>query len=265
MKKAILLALGAILLPTVGFAVDGVVLINQSTVMAAGGFPYTISQPGSYKLSGNLVVPNLNTTAIRIATDFVTIDMAGFSIIGPNDCSSGTCQSGSGDGIDTLANHVYFNLTIRNGTIQGMGRSGLYLWGDSMIVEYVHARSNGFDGIFIGRFDLSGVEATLTTVQYCDAELNQNGITAEGGHISHSNGSRNRLAGIRFGPGLLDYNVASHNGVWGVFFLDTVDAASYLGNVFKDNGSDNIALGSGAAVNMGQNLCGNTKCPGALY
>jgi hypothetical protein len=29
------------------FAVDGVVLINQSTVLAAGGFPYAISQPGS--------------------------------------------------------------------------------------------------------------------------------------------------------------------------------------------------------------------------
>jgi hypothetical protein len=136
-----------------------------------------------------------------------------------------------------------------------MGQSGIYLWGDSMMVEYVHARSNGFDGIFLARSELSGTEATLTTVQYCDAELNENGITAEAGHISHSNGSRNRLAGIRIGPGLLEYNIASHNAVWGVFFLNTVDAASYLRNVFKDSGSDNIALGSGAAVNMGQNLC----------
>jgi len=45
-------------LDAAGF-LEGVVLINQSTVMAAGGFPYVITQPGSYKLSGNLT---LNTT-----------------------------------------------------------------------------------------------------------------------------------------------------------------------------------------------------------
>jgi hypothetical protein len=160
---------------------------------------------------------------------------------------------------------VYFNITIRNGTIQGMGQAGLYLWGDSMMIEYVHARSNGFDGIFLARGELSGTDALLTTVQYCDAELNQNGMTTEAGRISHSIGSRNRLAGIRIGQGLLESNIASSNGVWGVFFLNTVDAASYRGNIFKDNGSDNIALGSGAAVNMGQNLCGNAQCPGAVY
>ena len=45
---------------TSAFAVDGQVLINQSTVMAAGGFPYIISNSGSYKLSGNLT---MNTTS----------------------------------------------------------------------------------------------------------------------------------------------------------------------------------------------------------
>jgi len=32
------------------------VLINQSTVLATGGFPYIISNPGSYKLTGNLTM-----------------------------------------------------------------------------------------------------------------------------------------------------------------------------------------------------------------
>ena len=54
MTRLVLLAVSAILFATSAFAVDGQVLINQSTVMAAGGFPYRITQPGSYKLAGNL-------------------------------------------------------------------------------------------------------------------------------------------------------------------------------------------------------------------
>lgn len=77
------------------FAVDGVVLINQSTVMAAGGFPYIISQPGSYKLSGNLTMNTTQTgnyigncgglpspcdLAIGIGTSNVSLDLNGFTI-----------------------------------------------------------------------------------------------------------------------------------------------------------------------------------------
>ena len=58
MNKRVLILLAIAILPVCAFAVDGVTLINQSTVMAAGGFPYVISQPGSYKLAGNLMVPS---------------------------------------------------------------------------------------------------------------------------------------------------------------------------------------------------------------
>ena len=37
-------------------AVDGTIEINQAKVMAAGGFPYLISNPGSYRLTGNLAI-----------------------------------------------------------------------------------------------------------------------------------------------------------------------------------------------------------------
>ena len=56
MTRLVLLAVSAILFATSAFAVDGQVLINQSTVIAAGGFPYRITQPGSYKLTGNLTM-----------------------------------------------------------------------------------------------------------------------------------------------------------------------------------------------------------------
>src|SRR5690348_13376939 len=77
------------------YAVDGVVLIDQNHALAGNitpgdtaGFPITISQPGSYRLTSNLTVPDLNTTGIQITADFVTIDMNGFSIIGPGVCTS---------------------------------------------------------------------------------------------------------------------------------------------------------------------------------
>lgn len=256
MMKAAFICLTAAITPVFLYAVDGQVLINQATVNATGGFPYVISQPGSYKLSGNLVVPDINTTAIRIATDFVTIDLGGFSIIGPNNCAGGTCPRGPGSGIETLQGKVYFNITIRNGTIQGMGLSGISLYGDSIMVEYVHARSNGFDGIFLARFDLSGTPGVLTTVQYCDAELNSSGITAEEGRISHSNASRNRFSGIRIDRGAVDYNIVSGNAIFGLF-----GSPAYVGNVFRNNGADDIEPGTFAPVNLGQNLCGSTLCP----
>src|SRR5437016_2169688 len=88
MTKILLIILAVALAPC-AFAVDGQVLINQSTVMAAGGFPYFITTPGSYKLSGNLT---MSTTlfgnyfavwdiAIAIASSNVTLDLNGFSII----------------------------------------------------------------------------------------------------------------------------------------------------------------------------------------
>ncbi len=77
------------------YAVDGVVLIDHYHAMVgnitpgdAPGFQVTISQSGSYRLTGDLSVPDGNTTAIQITADFVTLDLNGFSIIGPAVCTS---------------------------------------------------------------------------------------------------------------------------------------------------------------------------------
>jgi len=59
-RLGILLSLVILLVVPCAFAVDSVVLINQSTITAAGGFAYVISNSGSYRLSGNLT---MNTTA----------------------------------------------------------------------------------------------------------------------------------------------------------------------------------------------------------
>lgn len=111
MKKTILIALTTILIPACSFAVDGVVLINQSTVLAAGGFPYTISQPGSYKLTGNLTVPP-QVNGIQINVSNVALDLNGFTISGARAPSVGNTAL-----IVTTANVQ--GIAIRNGTLFG--------------------------------------------------------------------------------------------------------------------------------------------------
>ncbi len=114
-KKTILgiLAVALVLMPC-AFAVDGVVLINQSTVIAAGGFPYLISQPGSYKLSGNLTVPDL-VDGIRISASNVTLDLNGFKITG---ASQGFASIPSTSLIKTVG--AVIATTVRNGTLFGI-------------------------------------------------------------------------------------------------------------------------------------------------
>src|SRR5579859_1332837 len=85
MKRHVLFTLALSLAPIAVYAVDGVGLINQSTVMAAGGFPYVISQPGSYKLSGNLEAP-AGSNGIVIAASNVTLDLNGFTIFAASVC-----------------------------------------------------------------------------------------------------------------------------------------------------------------------------------
>ena len=87
MKRLLAIVASLMAIPACAFAADGQVLINQSVVNAAGGFPYKITQPGSYKLSGNLTMntsaqsnfPGMDV-AILIASNNVTLDLNGFTI-----------------------------------------------------------------------------------------------------------------------------------------------------------------------------------------
>lgn len=260
-----------VLAPACLFAVDGQVLINQATVNAAGGFPYVISQPGSYKLSGNLVVSDPTKDAIVIAHDFVTLDFGGFSIIGTADCSSGSCSGANATHGGVITSNPtsspapFFNITIRNGTIQGMGY-GIYLWGDSNTVEDMNIRSNTAAGITLLRPDIGGV---LQTVKNCNVNLNEEGVDIDGGQVTSNNVSGNRAWGVGIGGGaaLVNHNVIFGNhdeGLTAVVFNLAKNniTVSYSNNTFKNNAPDVAPSGLGAVlVNAGQNVCGVSLCP----
>lgn len=238
-------------LPDAAFAVDGQVLIDHSKAIKgaitpgdAPGYPVTISRPGSYRLSGNLVVPDGNTGAIEIGADHVTLDLNGFAILGPVDCSGGfpCANAGSGDGVRTPG--VQFNVTIRNGTIQGLGRGGIDLRGDSHLVEQMHARSNGSTGILIAASQDEGSSVVQRSTVQRNGQL---GIWLSRGLLQHNTADVNYAAGLGLSVGSAAHNTSTRNGWAG---LSLGPGASAIGNVMRDNAA-NLAGG----VNLGQNLC----------
>jgi hypothetical protein len=140
-------------------AVDGTVLINQSTITnglpgcpTGGHFPIIICQSGSYRLSSNLTVPNTTTGAIDITADNVTIDLNGFSILGPTVCSGSplTCSPNNGTSSGNGISSSNANIVVMNGQIKGMGINGISLTGTKSRVQNIQATSNFNHGIFVG-------------------------------------------------------------------------------------------------------------------
>ena len=134
-----LLALFALFCALEASASQGVVEINQADVEAAQGFPYVITESGSYVLTGNLTIDSSGRDAILIMVDHVTLDLNGFVIQGAED--------GNGIGVSSLdldLERFREDVHVRNGTVRGF-KLGVWL-GDGS-VENVRAWSNSGDSI----------------------------------------------------------------------------------------------------------------------
>jgi len=143
MRPQLSLALAALALAAAAQAGDGRVEIDATRAAAGGitpgdapGFPVTISLPGSYLLTSNLSVDG-ETTAIELVpgTDLdVTLDLGGFSILGPNECGfGGSCVPGSGIGV--RSEDVGHFVRVVNGAVRGMGDAGIFIDGAAHIEE----------------------------------------------------------------------------------------------------------------------------------
>jgi hypothetical protein len=191
-------------------AVDGIVLINQSTITngltgcpTGGHFPIVICQSGSYRLSGNLTVPDANTDAIHITADNVTLDLNGFAILGPVTCKLGTlpvqCSTtGSGVGITSVHSN---NIALSNGAINGMGRAGIYLTG-----FFPNGNGNGarIDGLRVANNADPAYGGIVADAQY------------EGVIISNCTITTNAGSGILAPSGTVNLNTVSYNGGVGI-------------------------------------------------
>lgn len=214
------------------FAVDGVTLINQATaVNGLSGCPndgislITICQPGSYRLSGNLLVTGIKN-GVDIATSRVTLDLNGFSISGP---SLGSGVAGASSGINVL-----------NGSISDMGY-GVQLPGAGDSVTNVTVMNS-----------TNGIVLNLARVTNCRVLNSGIGIELTGGGLA----SGNTLSGNYYGILLYKDGSASGNYISGSNVGITFSAHGfYSGNVLSGNTtdvsggvshSDNICSGGGA-------------------
>ncbi len=140
-------------------AVDGVILIDQNKALAgnvtpgdAPGFPVTITQSGSYRLSGNLSLPDENTNGIEIRADNVSLDLNGFNIGGPGRPAANPLATyGPGHGVVStffeggqLSN--FKNTLVTNGSVSGVGANGINLQARSIVTK-MRIHNNGGAGI----------------------------------------------------------------------------------------------------------------------
>jgi hypothetical protein len=254
-------------------AVDGVIEINQARAKAGGVtpgdtplFPVTLSQSGSYRLTGNLDVTDAsarpggtlaeNTTAILITAAGVTIDLNGFMIKGP--CTGGPPCSplGSGRGIDA-GSFGQVGVTVVNGTVQGMGDAGLVVNGRGSLVEKVRALSNGANGIdgetvtSCTAFSNAGFGIQATTVTGCTASTNGlAGIAGTSTTVTGSSAFSNKGNGIT--ATTVANCTANSNGGFGIA------AALATGCTASSNTSSPQINATGIA---GHNLCTGVPCP----
>ena len=234
------IALLTIALASPALAVDGVLEINQACAVNTGcfsgdaaGLPVTITAAGSYRLTGNLTVPDENTDGITVSANDVGIDLNNFAIIGPVTCSGTptTCipASGTGSGIER-ASLNFGSTSVKNGSITGMGYYGIWL-GDQSEVTNVRVRWNRLDGI--------SAEWGSTVSGNAAYGNDDDGISV----VNGSTVSGNTVRG---------------NTGYGLRFSGTESA--YSENVISNN---TAGTGDGSAVQLGQNACnGNTTCPG---
>jgi hypothetical protein len=128
--------------------------IDQASVKAEGGFPFKITKSGSYKLTSNLIVP-AGVDGIDVLVPDVTVDLNGFSIIGPVVCTGddpATCPAAS-TGIGIKAGDERTpgptDVKVFNGSVRGMGSHGILIVGDGSLVAKVSAQSNAGAGIIV--------------------------------------------------------------------------------------------------------------------
>lgn len=94
---------------------DGRIELNQASIEAAGGFPYSIGTPGSYVLTSDLTVGSDIDALVFVDSGAATLDLNGFQIAGPSTCALGNCANGVASGVSGDSGS---QVTIQNGTIR---------------------------------------------------------------------------------------------------------------------------------------------------
>jgi hypothetical protein len=223
-------------------AEDKTVLIDQAAVQAAGGFPYTITKPGNYRLNGNLHVP-ATANGIVVDANGVVLNLGGFQL---------ECAGGQNTGI--FSDHSttsYNNITVANGNVAGCW-TGVDLSGTGNATV---------EGLTVSGYGVLGIEVNAGAIR-------KSSVT--GGSDPHS-------IGLALSSGIIDSNFVLGDyvgiAVYGSAFAlvaGNVVNANYLAistepyqhvlagsNTLRNDGT---AYPLGTVVSQNNNLCNLTAC-----
>ena len=191
----------------------------------------TIDKPGSYKLVNNLVATN---DCLVITADFVTIDLAGFTI------KAGTLGIGKG-----IAAQDVMGIAVRNGSISGFS-SGVDLGDDGSIVEGLRVVGGASFFTVLGIAAKGIVKGNFVAEFGGSGSVPGIGIDATGTVASNYvlNGG---FAGIRIGQG----STVIGNTIMDAFSGLVVDCPSNL--------TDNTAVNNGTNLVLNGDGCNNTN------
>lgn len=229
-------------------------------------FPVTISEPGYYRLVGNLETADPDQTIISIDVNSVLLDLNGFRIKGPASCS-GEPLSCSSTGLGRGVRSNFDNVTVRDGDIIGMGSNGVQLSAGSH-VEGIRAVSNGTNGIDISiesrvidnivrKNGQHGIDANSGSILTDNVATDNgtHGIVAANVRIVGNTASGNDERGISCGGKcLIRDNQADENTGVGI---RAPDASVIIGNVVTDNNGDGIVNTLAAGTVLDNTVLGN--------
>jgi len=220
--------------------------IDQAAALAGGvsscdtpGFPVTICDPGSYRLTSDLDVNS--GIGISIQSPDISIDLNGFTVRATSSAATyGITINGGQD-----------NTTITNGSVTNFSNTAVSLYNDARL-EDLNIIGNGL-GIAI----FSGM------IRDCRIIGNEgDGIYLAYGNNYHIQGntiSLNDGRGIRqnntFGGLILDNHISLNTNLG--LDLDTV--TTYGNNNLQSNNGGGAQASGGNQ--MGINLCNGTACP----
>lgn len=232
--------------------------------------PFTITQPGTYVLTGNLTAP-AGENGIIIGASGVTIDLRGFALQGAGIAGSAITLVPLANG-DGIVEHR--GVTIMNGSLLGWADSGiqlgvagpgaadgvflsssrfldLHIQGPgqfgveaSSIVNNFAAIANTFDGCSVNDISSTGMAVGFSAVvKDCVVTECGVGIIASESLIKGCYVAFNTGAGIANAVGTVERCISVHNGTFGFSLNQTL----LLNSTAKLNGS-------GSFQNLGGNL-----------
>jgi|CXWL01.1.fsa_nt_gi hypothetical protein len=214
--------------------------------------PYTISQPGSYYVTGNLIGV-AGQEGITITVPAVTLDLAGFEL----------------RGVPGASNGIYFvvgarGTYIHNGTVRNWPSSGIYGTGEGVTISHVNAVDNGQYGILLSngvlencnasRNGSTGIYTSYSVISGCTTLSNLGG-----GFLLSSSRLRDCVAAGDTGDGITAYSSTVDGCVVSYSTDDGIvieDGSQVRNSTSSRNGNDGFEV-RGNSLAVGNNSYNN--------